>query len=716
MITKIVLDQIATFTGEPQVLNCDSKLNVVYAANGAGKTTISKLIADPSISYKSSVCSNDENSSSLVYNVDFVEGHFNQDIKGIFTLGKNDAQIYEDIDVIKSELETLAKDKAKKNDSLNLKESDLASKQSGFHKYCWGVKNRIDDGFKPALTGSRGSEKVFGMKCVQECLKEQPEAETYEDIVKDIEIVYGDNVQKLSLLPLFDIDVINERYMVDLLHEKVIGKQDVDIAGLIKRLGNADWVFQGSKYLEDSVDVCPFCQETLTRNLGGLITEFFDQGFQEKLITIQEARVSYSESVSILVEAASSIVESGHSYTDVKQIDLINQKVINSFNQNLTAFDNKVKASGESFVYDYIAEHVDLLNSSVIKSNEKIKSHNDKIDRSKEEKLIIVGKVWAYIAKQIQEEFDSYKKVIQGLERAKIGIEEAIAKNGDSILLKQKELLALEEKITSTKHTVNEINAILSGYQFSGFKLSSGEAKGTYKIVRNCGEDAIETLSEGEKTFVTFLYFYHLLKGSVEKGDISKNRIAVFDDPISSLDSNVLFIVSNLIRKLVSETNRNVGYVKQIFILTHNVYFHKEVTYKLSPCKHWIVSKLDNVSAIKEYRINPIKSSYQLMWQELKEVKDTGSITIPNVLRRILETYFKIMGKMNFDDLVDKFVEEERILCSSLVSWTHDGSHNIADDLFVDASKERVESYLSVFEKVFSETGHQEHYNMMMGD
>ncbi len=90
----------------------------------------------------------------------------------------------------------------------------------------------------------------------------------------------------------------------------------------------------------------------------------------------------------------------------------------------------------------------------------------------------------------------------------------------------------------------------LLSFGFSSFSLAESEKEGFYKIVRPNGEDAKETLSEGEKTFITFLYFYHLLKGSNTESGITENRIVVFDDPVSSLDSDILFIVSSLIKKL----------------------------------------------------------------------------------------------------------------------------------------------------------------------
>mgnify|MGYP000214144738 CR=1 FL=1 len=65
-------------------------------------------------------------------------------------------------------------------------------------------------------------------------------------------------------------------------------------------------------------------------------------------------------------------------------------------------------------------------------------------------------------------------------------------------------------------------------------------------------------------------------------------KLVVIDDPVSSMDSSALFIVSAQIRKMIevcrnNADNRNPvvsgNFIKQIFILTHNAYFHREVTY-----------------------------------------------------------------------------------------------------------------------------------------
>ena len=75
---------------------------------------------------------------------------------------------------------------------------------------------------------------------------------------------------------------------------------------------------------------------------------------------------------------------------------------------------------------------------------------------------------------------------------------------------KETEIRELEKQTTSVQPTIEGINALLSSFGFQGFKLAKASSGTSYKLVRADGSDAKATLSEGEKTFVCFLYFYHL--------------------------------------------------------------------------------------------------------------------------------------------------------------------------------------------------------------
>ncbi|NRG48406.1 AAA family ATPase, partial [Bacillus sp. CRN 9] len=154
-------------------------------------------------------------------------------------------------------------------------------------------------------------------------------------------------------------------------------------------------------------------------------------------------------------------------------------------------------------------------------------------------------------------------------------------------------------------------------------------------------------------------------------------------------------------------------------VLTHNVYFHKEITFNkgMSNKKQhdetfWVLTKVNNVSRIKEYEENPIKNSYELLWKELKENPD--SITTPNIMRRILENYFKFFGNIDVSEIVEKFPDEDKIVCNSLLSWVNDGSHHVNDDLYVDSNQEANRAYFDVFRKIFINSDHESHFKMMM--
>ncbi|RHW42846.1 hypothetical protein D1B31_04525 [Neobacillus notoginsengisoli] len=271
------------------------------------------------------------------------------------------------------------------------------------------------------------------------------------------------------------------------------------------------------------------------------------------------------------------------------------------------------------------------------------------------------------------------------------------------------------------EHSVSEINRILKSFGFKNFKLATASKKGNYKIIRDNGEDAKETLSEGERTFITFLYFYQLLKGSNNKQDIVTEKVVVIDDPISSLDSNVLFMVSSLVRQIMIDMRDNKTDIKQLIILTHNIYFHKEVTFKQGKKTYgeggyWIVKKKDNQSYIIPYDKNPIKTSYQLLWKELINRDKQSLASIQNVMRRILENYFKFLGNIDLDSLEEKFELDDKMRCRSLISWINDGSHYISDDLYIESNEDVVERYFQVFKKIFDTQGHTAHFNMMMGE
>lgn len=188
--------------------------------------------------------------------------------------------------------------------------------------------------------------------------------------------------------------------------------------------------------------------------------------------------------------------------------------------------------------------------------------------------------------------------------------------------------------------------ALLEGFGFLGFKIEVSEDAKDYRLVRLDGSAVQNTLSEGEKTFVTFLYFWHLVAGSNDTSGVSADRVVVFDDPVSSLDSDILFIVSTLVRRTCEKAQGGHSNIKQVFVLTHNAYFHKEVTFRAheKQVAFWLVFKSNERSSITREQRNPVRTSYQLLWDEVRNAGASPNVSLRNTLRRILENYFSLLG------------------------------------------------------------------------
>ena len=119
-------------------------------------------------------------------------------------------------------------------------------------------------------------------------------------------------------------------------------------------------------------------------------------------------------------------------------------------------------------------------------------------------------------------------------------------------------------------------------------------------------------------------------------------------------------------------------------------------------------------SKIRRHETNPIKTSYELLWNEVRN-PERDNLAIQNTMRRILENYFTILGNVDPDDICACFDGKEKLICRSLFAWVNDGSHSAFDSLYVTIDDSMVDNYLRVFKEIFAKTNHMAHYEMMMG-
>ncbi len=107
MIESITVRGIATYSsGSSQAMTRLSRLNFVYGCNGAGKTTVSRLVAGDVLPEGCDVrWSGSGPLQKFVYNRDFVQRSLAQSsqIKGIFTLGSATTETVQRIEQLEVE-------------------------------------------------------------------------------------------------------------------------------------------------------------------------------------------------------------------------------------------------------------------------------------------------------------------------------------------------------------------------------------------------------------------------------------------------------------------------------------------------------------------------------------------------------------------------------------------------------------------------------------
>ncbi|ARW12074.1 hypothetical protein S101447_03037 (plasmid) [Acetobacter ascendens] len=167
-------------------------------------------------------------------------------------------------------------------------------------------------------------------------------------------------------------------------------------------------------------------------------------------------------------------------------------------------------------------------------ANAAINEHNQAVDDIHNQKTMLTAEIWKYLLEETKSILDAYHSSKTAVDKAINGIEANLTIKRNELAATQHTLRELEKGITSVQPTVSEINALLASFGFRGFKLATaGDQGNLYEIVRLDGSNAVRTLSEGEKTFVTFLYFYYLIRGSVSESGMTSNRVIVFDAEIS---------------------------------------------------------------------------------------------------------------------------------------------------------------------------------------
>lgn len=592
MITRISLQNTATFGNETQTMDKLKKLNFVFGSNGSGKTTISRVLRSPE-QYPN--CTVEwENGSAFpckVYNSDFVAENFkdDSDMPGIFTLGKEELETKEKIRELEKQIHELDLERTKKSNTLkgadgkSGKEAELVAFEKKYTDIFWSRKQRFDSSsLRDGMEGFLNSKTNFQKQLLQQAVSNKEPLFSREELSNRAKIAFGEKPMVLPEISLPNFTKFLELSRSPILKRKIVGKEDIDISALIKKLNNSDWVKAGMTYLDRSDGVCPFCQGKIQDNLKEKLDQYFDETYLTNIKKVDEIISQYDASSSQLLNQLNFILQQNADFMDVETFKASLQLLENVIDNNKQLLlSKKANPSMPVELLEYGNLPEELVNL-VRESNCKIQEHNIMVSQLGKEQALLKKQIWRFIVNDASSDIAAYRKGKKKLEDEIASLNTEIREGLAQKRGLETDIKNLQAALTSVIPTKDLINEWLEEFGFTGFRLEVGSDEHSYGLVRNDGTPVNKTLSEGEKNFVTFLYFYALLKGSQDDSGITSEQVVVIDDPVSSMDSEVLFVVSTLVRDLYESIYYGLSNIRQLFVLSHNLYFYKEVTFNQS--------------------------------------------------------------------------------------------------------------------------------------
>ena len=720
MINKIVMKNVASYKAET-ILQTDKKINLIYGLNGTGKSTVSGFLYDMTEPAYAD-CSVEGLMATdrvLVYNQKFVRDHFHEKagIQGIFTLSKENKEAQQLIEKATKAIKEYIEKRRAIEIEKEKKEKEYKKQVSVFQKETWVIKSEFsgeDKTLEFCLAGVRRSQEDLFNHLVAHGVSEDQIDYSIEDLKKEVQDVKGD-AQKEDFLRKVSFRL--ERVELSpLLTKIIVGNRDSSVAALIERLGNSDWVNEGLQYVHDEENgLCPFCQSrTINQELLTQIRGYFDESYKKDKAELESLLQLYVSRTQEYISQIEAMKSNRFLAEALPQLEACLAKMTNTIFENTSLLQEKVKTPSAVILLIPLAQYEKQLNAIIDEANKKIEAYNKKIDDVQGVMDGVKERFWRLMGKRFESLLNLYKKAqsthMSDMEQCRnqiTQIDDEIAKQKATIEENRKRTVNIDGAVDNIKKVLVDIGIT----DFTIEKYSDEEA--LYCLRRGDGQDAMfETLSEGEKMVISFLYFMERCKGEQDAASVSTSKIVVIDDPISSLSHIHVFNIGRLIHKEFLRTKK----YEQVFVLTHSLYFFYELTninhkereetqrlFRI--CKNSTGSYFENMS------YEEIQNDYQAYWQIVKD-KDQEPALIANCMRNIIEYFFNFVEKLDLNNVFQK-PEMQEISCQAFNRYMNRESHSKGQNIF-DIKEFDYDSFRAAFQRVFELTGYEEHYKRMM--
>ena len=743
----------ATFSNVP--INGLTFVNFFYGNNGAGKSSIAHAIEEEDgITWADGKTAADYD--VLVYNQDYINRNFINygDLRGVFIFGEEDIEAKKRIEQLTEERKRKSDERAAALDEHGKKKAGLDTALVEFQDKCFSSTAEIRKRFDKAMDGKK-QKKGFADAILAET---KPTEHSLPDLERLYDVAFDETARAYTEFKKAAATTYGSLPGKDLLDKVIISSSETPFAKFIKALGAtaSDWVRDGhTHYAGAAGGKCPYCQRKLPATFETDIAACFDAQYQQDIRDLGQFQTTYTRETAEIVRVLTANMADAMPSIDLKAYQEKLALLESNFEINRQRIAEKVKEPSKTISLEDTDTLLLEIGAMIDEINKLIKANNDVVAEKRSSKNKCKLEIMQHLAFLLADEVKNYQAKIDRLNKELTEITARGQQLRKDLNALSTEISELNKHNANTEAAIDSINKILRDSGFQGFSLHAKDGvENVYEVIREDGSIA-ENLSEGERNFIAFLYFYHQVRGSMTSEEL-KEKIVVIDDPVSSMDSTALFLVSAIVREMINVCRNNTeylnpkvpgDYIKQLFILTHNVYFHREVTYQqvgyYNCTSFYMIRKNDNISTIKhctrqsketpseDENYNPVQNSYAALWDELRDLQST--IPALNVMRRILEYYFLQLCGYEGSDLRELVLENEENrkkfikqvegqkpdmtdyqLASSLLAYINN-PNGISDGLNYVEDCDDVDSYKRVFKMIFEVLQQSQHYQMMTG-
>lgn len=744
-VTTLSVDAEYCFGPEPCVLSNLARVNFVFAPNGSGKTTMSNaLVEQPLDAGERATWKVAPSELPIrVFNEKYRARVLQERVKGIFTIGEKAGRARNQIAELHTAMEERrnARKSAKEeigSDSDPKARTGLLAKIADERRVAseilyYAHKQKPEDVQKVAFAGVRSVIDTFGASALEKfsALTGEETIATWSELETRARTLVGDRVKRDKLPTISTTRLVTEGDITDLQTEKTT-TGDGRLAALIQRLGHQDWVSEGRTHLARADGVCPFCQQHTELDLEQELATYFAGGFDDALAVANEMAERAATKWRLLENELDRLTTATE-VDDELDSDALSG-AISTVRTHAKLLSANLEARRKHPTRGLDASDVDAEIESLVQlitnENDAIAASNALIENAAAETEKIKTDAWTLLISE-----DSHPAAIKAClgrektHRRRVSeLEESIRSTEEADRSDKAEIDRLRATVSNTTAVAERINQTLTAMGFYRFRIKvEDELTGEYRIVRRNGTSAVDDLSEGEKSFICFIYFWESLKGSAESGGLPEEVVAVIDDPISSLDSDTLFIVAAFIRGEAAEIAKDASSIRQLIVLTHNTQFHHEASYtnkdwkREQRCHFRLLRDPNGFTYAKEDGTkSKIRGTYPRLWDSVVEAarsddeSDLVREGVVNISRRIVEGYFATMGARNdFRAPPGLGLVEQRIVDMFHI-WASAGSHTIIDDIDQTIDVRGTHQFLKLMHTYFSLMSHQAHFDMMI--